>query len=120
MGSTSRSVEAEALRQDRLQEQSQPEFWSKVLLPPGRVVHLQPLKQRYSCLGAYRIDHDFQAVWVQPEDLMKEIILSPKMLEAHWPNLFVCALGEAADRLGVGRTITPDRSTAALEPLLLA
>ncbi|BDA50747.1 Sn1-specific diacylglycerol lipase alpha [Coccomyxa sp. Obi] len=71
------------------------------LVPPGRIVFLRPLKREGTRAA-------WDAVWIKPEELIREgILVSPRMVEDH-----SCLALQAALRMAIGPGETAARTAA--------
>merc|ERR1712107_539678 len=71
-----------------------------ILVPPGKLAQVVPLYSEtviYGCKSFHR-NPSWKAQWVEPQQLT-EIILTPRSLELHFPNILKTAFRSALDNL---------------------
>jgi len=69
------------------------------LWPPSPCLYFRPQAHEFWFCGCYEVATDWTAEWVKPEDL-HEIIISPRSVELHFPNILKRAYTSAALNLG--------------------
>ncbi|XP_041362272.1 diacylglycerol lipase-beta-like isoform X2 [Gigantopelta aegis] len=95
---TTRSDETQDVLRDAIASEENEEREWPAMLAPGQVLHIVEVSEDQVCCG----QPSYSAMWVKSEDF-SEIIISPRMLWDHFPDVVMKALEQLEDRNYVPR-----------------
>eukprot|EP00747_Dinoflagellata_sp_TGD_P013122 gnl/TRDRNA2_/TRDRNA2_122275_c1_seq1.p1 gnl/TRDRNA2_/TRDRNA2_122275_c1~~gnl/TRDRNA2_/TRDRNA2_122275_c1_seq1.p1 ORF type:complete len:390 (-),score=50.56 gnl/TRDRNA2_/TRDRNA2_122275_c1_seq1:21-1190(-) len=97
-GLTPCSPAAAALLEERRAQRNDPNFWVEPMMPPGRLIFLRPQGSELVFSGCVSRYTAWTAEWGNCEDL-KDMLVVPDAVEAHFPHMVAVALTSAARNL---------------------